>query len=91
MQSQVNIKPDKLKLASMFTDLHAMKGPRALIDGVLSQHLILALATASPAPPIMLSSVNAIQNGTVPSESFETVSQKFNITVSSNFTKTTLK
>lgn len=91
MQSQINIKSDKLQRASLSTDLHAMKGPRALIVGVLSQHLILALAAASPAPPIILSSDNAIQNGTVPSESLETVSEKFNITVSSNLTKMTLK
>ena len=91
MQSQINIKSDKLQRASLSTDLHAMKGPRALAVGALSQHLILALAAASPAPPIILPSDNAIQNGTMPSKSFETVLENFNITVSSDLTKTTLK
>lgn len=58
---------------------------------MLTQHMILALAAASPAPPIMLSSDNAVQNRTVPFESFETVSENFNITVSSDLTKTTSK
>lgn len=63
----------------MSTDLHAMK-PKALIAGVLSQHLILALAAVSPAPPIILSSDNAIEKITVPFSSCETISEKFNIT-----------
>ena len=68
-----------------------MKGPRALLAGVLTQHVILALAAASPAPPIMLSSDNAIQNSTMPFESFETVSENCTITAWSNLTKTTSK
>ena len=91
MDSQVNIKPDKLRLAFMSTDIHAMKGPKALIAGVLSQHLILALAAASPAPPKILSSDNAIQNITLPFSSCETISEKFNITGSSNVNRTTSK
>ena len=91
MGSQINIKPDKLRLASMSTYLHAMKGPKALIAGVLCQHLILAFAAASPAPPIILSSDNAIQNVTVAFGSCETISEKFNITVSSDVTRTTSK
>ena len=91
MYSQINIKPEKLKLTSMSTDLHAMKGPKALVAGVLSQHLILALAAASPAPPIILSSDNAIRNITVPFDSCGTISGKCNATVSSKLIKTMSK
>lgn len=91
MDSQININPDKLNLASMLTDRQAMKGPNALIAGVLSRHLILALAAPSPAPSAILSSDNANQNITVPFEFCKTTFEKSNITVSSNDTKTTSK
>ena len=91
MNSQINIKREKLQLASMSTDPHAMKGPKALIASVLSQHLILALAAASPALPKILSFDNAPQKITIPFESCETIAEKFNRTVSSNLTKTTSK
>ena len=75
----------------MSTDLHAMKGPKALIVGVLSQHLILALVAGSPALPMKLSSDGAIQNITAPFSSCEIISERLNITGSYNVTRTTSK
>lgn len=37
IDSQIDINPGKLNLASMLTDRQAMTGPKALIAGVLSQ------------------------------------------------------
>lgn len=75
----------------MSTDRHAMKLPQALIAGVLSQHLIFALAAPPPAPSAILSSDNANQNITVPFDFSVTTSEKYNTTVPSNVTKTTSK
>ena len=81
IDSQIDINPGKLNMASILTDR------QALIAGVLSQYLILALAAASPAPSAILSSDNANQNITVPFEFCKTNFEKSNVTVSSNDTK----